>query len=418
LGPLKYRDFRLLWTGWLLGAAGSWVHQIASQWLILELTNSPFLLGVSGIFMSVPFLITSLYGGALADRMDRRKLLVYAQAINTVLAVVPAILAALGLIQVWHIYVLSFLTWTVNALDAPARQAIVPGLVPRNELVRAIALTSVVRRSTALIGPMIGGVSIAAVGVAGAFFIHSAFSLAVLLTLLFLRSPTTEQEPRTTSMGRSILDGLRFVRDNALVGAMLTIEAMNTMFAIYSNLLPVFARDVLHVGPVGLGLLYTAPGVGALVASGALVALGDFRGKGRMFLVAACLKPAAMGLFALSPWMPLSLLMLTLVGFFDVVGGTVRHTMLQLMTRDRMRGRVMSMDMMVHRGLGPISGVPQGAAATLLGAPLTLAGGCALVILYVLAVATRMPALRRWQDTPATAEAGAAAHGASRERPA
>jgi hypothetical protein len=224
-----------------------------------------------------------------------------------------------------------------------------------------------------------------------------------------------EQEPRTTSMGRSILDGLRFVGGNPLLFAMMTVETMNTMFAIYANLLPVFARDVLHVGPVELGLLYTAPGIGALLASAALMAHGDIRHKGRVFVITAILKPATMALFALSPWMWSSLLTLGLVGVLDVIGGTARHTMLQLMTRDRMRGRVMSIDMMTHRGLGPIAGVPSGAMATWVGAPLTLAGGSLLVVLYAILVALRVPALARWQDTaPPAATTGP--HDAAPER--
>ena len=398
MGPLKYRNFRLLWTGWILGATGSWVHQVASMWLILELTNSPLMLGVSGIFMSVPFLITSLYGGALADRMDRVKLLQVAQAMATVLAVVPGVLAALGVIQVWHIYALSFLSWTVSAFDGPARQAIVPSLVPRTDLMSAIALTSVVRRGTALVGPMIGGFAITLVGISGAFFVSAGFDAAVLLTLLIMRSLPARPEERRPPMGRAILDGFKVIRGNPVIYGILSMEAVNTLLVTYQQLMPVFARDILQVGPTGFGFLYASPGVGALVGSGLLLLMGDVKRKGLLFVTTVLIQPVTIMLFALSPWMVTSMLMLALSGVLDVIGGTVRNAMLQLSTRDHMRGRVMGMNMMVHRGLGPLSGLQAGAVATFAGAPFAVAAGSALFIAYAVFLIFRVPELRRYEE--------------------
>ena len=401
MGPLKHRNFRLLWTGWILGATGSWVHQVASMWLILELTNSPLMLGVSGIFMSVPFLITSLYGGALADRMDRVKLLQVAQAAATVLAVVPGVLAALGVIQVWHIYALSFLSWTVSAFDGPARQAIVPSLVPRSDLMSAIALTSVVRRSTALVGPMIGGFAITLVGISGAFFVSAGFDAAVLLTLLIMRSLPAQPEERRVPMGRAILDGFKLIRGNPVIYGILSMEAVNTLLVTYQQLMPVFARDILQVGPTGFGFLYASPGVGALVGSALLLLMGDVKRKGLLFVTTVLIQPVTIMLFALSPWMVTSMLMLALSGVLDVIGGTVRNAMLQLSTRDQMRGRVMGMNMMVHRGLGPLSGLQAGAVATFAGAPFAVAAGSALFIVYAVFLIFRVPELRLYEEKEA-----------------
>ena len=398
MGPLKYRNFRLLWTGWILGATGSWVHQVASMWLILELTNSPLMLGVSGIFMSVPFLITSLYGGALADRMDRLKLLRLAQVAATVLAVVPGVLAALGVIQVWHIDTLSFLSWTVSAFDGPARQAIVPSLVPRSDLMSAIALTSVVRRSTALVGPMIGGFAITLVGISGAFFVSAGFDAAVLLTLLIMRSLPAQPEERRVPMGRAILDGFKLIRGNPVIYGILSMEAVNTLLVTYQQLMPVFARDILQVGPTGFGFLYASPGVGALVGSALLFLMGDVKRKGLLFVTTVLIQPVTIMLFALSPWMVTSMLMLALSGVLDVIGGTVRNAMLQLSTGNQMRGRVMGMNMMVHRGLGPLSGLQAGAVATFAGAPFAVAAGSALFIVYAIFLIFRVPELRRYEE--------------------
>lgn len=398
MGPLRHRDFRLLWFGWILGATGSWVHQVASMWLILELTNSPLMLGLSGVFMSVPFLITSLYGGALADRMDRLRLLRVAQAVTTCLALTLATLAALGVIKVWHIYTLSFLSWTVGAFDGPARQAMIPSLVPRSDLMSAIALTSVVRRGTALVGPMIGGFAITLVGISGAFFVHATFDASVLLTLLAMRLPPGQMEQRRAPMGRAILEGLKSIRGNPVIFGILSMEAVNTSFVTYQQLMPVFARDILQVGPTGFGLLYASPGVGALVGSALLILTGDVRKKGLLFVTTVFIQPITIALFALSPWMLTSMLMLALSGVLDVIGGTVRNAMLQLSTRDHMRGRVMGMNMMVHRGLGPLSGLQAGALATFIGAPFAVTAGATLFIAYAFFLLFRIPELRRYEE--------------------
>ncbi|NIO07861.1 MAG: MFS transporter [Deltaproteobacteria bacterium] len=415
MGPFKYRDFRLLWFGWLFAAMGSWIHQLTSSWLILELTNSPFMLGLNGVFMSVPFLIMSLYGGALADRMDRRKLLVLAQCCLTLLAFIPAVLTYLEVIRVWHIYALSFISWTVAAFDAPARHAMIPSLVPREHLMRAIAVTSILRRVTALIGPLIGGFAISTVGIAGAFLTYALLHSMVLISVILIRSHPTELEHKGTSMARSIVDGLKEMQRHPVIFGILTLEAVHTFFGSYQELMPVFARSVLEVGPTGLGFLYASPGVGAFLATGVLILIGDVKKKGPVFMVTAFLQPVLVGCFALSPWMGFSMGVMMLVGLIDVVGGTLRNTMLQLSAQERMRGRVMAMNMMVHRGLGPMSGIQAGTLATFFGAPFALTTGVIIVLSYATFLFHRTPELRQYSEgrqreslRPAATEPGAA----------
>ncbi len=398
MGPFKYRDFRLLWGGWLFGAMGSWIHQLTSGWLILELTNSPFMLGLNGVFMSVPFLIMSLYGGALADRMDRRRLLILAQSLATLLAFIPGVLTELEVIRVWHIYTLSFVSWTVAAFDAPARHALIPSLVPREDLLRAITLTSILRRVTALVGPLIGGFAISTIGIAGAFFVYAIFHSVVLLSVLLMRSHPTELEPKGTSMARSIIDGLKIMQRHPVFFGILTLEAVQTFFGSYQELMPVFARDVLQVGPTGLGLLYASPGVGAFLATGVLILMGDVKKKGPVFMVTAFIQPTMVALFALSPWMSFSMTILIFVGLVDVVGGTLRNTMLQLSAQEQMRGRVMAMNMMVHRGLGPMSGIQAGSLATFIGAPLAITIGVIIVLTYASFLFHHTPELRKYTE--------------------
>ncbi len=401
LGPLRYRNFRLIWTSWTLAATASWVHQVVTNWLIFELTDSPLMLGLNGIFISVPFLITSLYGGALADRMDRRKILVICQVISTILAIIPGILTGLDVIRVWHLYTLGLLNATITGFDGPARQALIPTLVPRGELMRAVALTSAVRRSMALVGPMIAGLGISLLGVTWTYFIYAALHGMVLLTLSLMRMPAMEAPIETKSMTRSIVEGFRSAFDNRVIWGILSIEAVNTFFVTYRVLLPVFARDILSVGPTGLGLLYSAPGIGALTGSALAIAMGDVKKKGRLFTISVFTMPLALILFSFSVWMPASLVFLALVGLLDIVGGTVRNTMLQLSIDERMRGRVMSMNMMVHRGIGPLSQLQSGAIASLVGAPWAVAGTSIFFIIYGTFMLLRLPELYRYsQGTP------------------
>lgn len=398
MGPLRYRDFRLLWTGLVLNGTASWVYQVTSGWLVYELTGSPLLLGLSSSFSAIPMIVVSLYGGALADRMDRRRLLLITQILTTLLAFVPALLSALGLIHAWHIFALNFLIHTVASFDGPPRQALIPSLVPRSELMRALALTSVIRRGTALIGPVIGGSAISMTGATGSFIVQAFLLVIVVLCTYFLRAPEAQLETRHRSMSRSVLDGLKYIYEDPFMFAMFGIEAMTMSFAMYVQILPVFARDVLKVGPTGLGFLYAAPGVGAVIASAAMLTIGDVKKKGRLFMVTALAKPVAAAIFALSTSMPLSLVMLGLVGLLDVAGGTARTTILQLCTTEKMLGRVMSMDLIIHRGLGTLNGIPLGAMASVVGAPFALAGGSLTVLVYIVSASIRVPSLHRYPE--------------------
>jgi hypothetical protein len=296
----------------------------------------------------------------------------------------------------------------VTAFEGPARQALVPLLVPRGELMRAVALTSVIRRGTALIGPLLGGAAISVTGASGSYFIQFLLLVVVLLNTLIMKAPTGELESRGVTVGRSILDGFKSIYNDQLLFAMFAIEAMTMTFAMYVQILPIFARDVLNVGPTGLGLLYTAPGVGAILASAAMLAVGEVKAKGRLFAVTALAKTLASAVFALSTSLPLSMVMLGMVGFLDVAGGTVRTTILQICVAQKMLGRIMSVDLVIHRGLGTINGLPLGALAAIMGAPLGLAGGSIVVFFYTLVTLWRVPAVDRYCESPSLQTAAAA----------
>lgn len=239
LGPLQHRNFRLLWTSWAVAASVSWIHQVAIMWLIFELTDSPIMLGMMGIFSSVPFLITSMYGGALADRMDRRNILLTAQVVSAILVMVPGVLTGLDMIQVWHLYALGLLNAAITWFDGPARQAMIPTVVLRGDLMRAIALTSSVRRSTALIGPMIAGLGISLLGVTWIFFAYALLHGTVLLAPCLMKTTAVKAPIQRTSMTRSIVEGFRSVLGNRFLWGLLSCEAVHTFFVTYRVLLPV-----------------------------------------------------------------------------------------------------------------------------------------------------------------------------------
>ena len=262
---------------------------------------------------------------------------------------------------------------------------------------RATALTSGVHRSTALIGPTIGGMGISLLGASGTFFVYALLHGIVFLTLLCLRVPAGVIVPRRSSLSRSILDGFQAVRDNRILWATLSLGAIHTFFVTSQTLMPVFARDILEVGPTGLGLLYSSSGVGAVLGSAFTIAMGDVKKKGRLLFLSDFSKPLALVLFALSTWVPASMLLLVYAGLFDIVGNAVRTTILQVSTDEQMRGRVMAMNMMVNRGLGPLSGLQSGALASLVGAPPAIGTGALLFVIYAIFLFLRVPEVYRFQ---------------------
>jgi MFS family permease len=398
LGALQQRDFRLLWIGMVVSQTGSWMQQITQNWLLWELTHSPLMLGVYGLCRSVPFIACSLYAGALADRVDRRRLLILTNCVNAVFPIVVGALVALGLVEPWHIYLAACCSAVVDSFDLPARQALIPALVPREQLMGALALTSSIRRATGLIGPSLGGVVVVVVGAAGAFFLNGAGFLAVVAAAVLMNArigrPTAAAAPAMTM----VREGLSYVMHHRLLGTMMGVEAFVTICNSYQAILPLFADDVLKVGPAGLGLLMSAPGLGAVLGSVGLVSRGDVYNKGRLMLVSGALLGVAMICFAWSQLFWLSLIALAAVGFFDIVYGAVRNTIVQLAAPDRFRGRVMSLHTLTNRGLGPGGNFVTGGLAAVVGAPAALTVLAVASVVLVVWRGLALPALRDFHE--------------------
>lgn len=392
-------NYRVFWVGSLLSNIGSWMQTVAQGWLVLQLTNSAFLLGMVGFTGMFPVLVFSLVGGVYADRFDRRRLLVATQTVLMVLALILGVLVSTGAITVWHVLVLSLLSGIANALSMPAYQAMVQDLVGRDDLMNAIALNSVQFNLSRVIGPAAAGVALGRIGIAGCFYLNAVSFLAVILALLRIRFPhyvPTQSPPR--SVAKSVIEGMQYVWENRIILYLLTIVAAMSLWGMpYMTLLPIFARDVLHRGAAELGYLMSSSGIGAVMGALVLARLGDFSFKGKMAIAGGLMFALSVFGFALSRSYYLSLGFLLMAGWSLVSCVAVINTLIQKLVPGHVRGRVMSMYALAFLGLMPIGNLIAGTLAELLGAPAGLAIGGVLIastVFYVITVRSDIAHLR------------------------
>jgi MFS family permease len=395
LAPFLSRDFRLLWIGSFLSQAGSQMHVVAVSWQVYELTKTPLSLGGIGVARIVPLVLLALGSGVLADALDRRKLMLFAQLAMMLCSIGLAVVSSLGIVTVWWIYILTALSSAASTLGNPARQAIVPSLVPREQLPSALSLNIISWQAATVLGPTLGGFAIAWLGVASVYWIDSVSFVAVIASLLLIRVGALAGERRPVSL-QAAIEGFVFVRRNSLIWSTMLLDFLATFFGSATVLLPIFATDILRVGPQGVGLLYAAPSAGAVLASAVLSLSGTLRRQGPILLISVILYGICTAVFGLSTSFWLSLLMLAGVGASDTVSMVVRQTIRQLSTPDEMRGRMTAVGMLFFAGGPQLGEIEAGVAARVMGGPLSVAtGGLACVLMVgVMAVAT--PRLRRY----------------------
>jgi len=395
LAPLRHRDFALYWIGQLVSLSGTWVELTATSWLLYQLTSSPLLLGMNGLVRAVPIIGLSLFGGAVADRVARKRLLLVTQSSSVVTSLILGALVATNTLAFWHIYVIGFVNSTLAAFDTPARQALFPTLVPRGQMQNAVALNSMLFRISTLIGPPVAGLLIAGVSTSAPFFVNAASYFTIIVALVAIRAP--EMPPRSqASLRADVVGGLRYAFASPILPLVLAVEACLSVFGHNSALTTIFARDVFRVGAEGLGILLGAVGAGALLGMVALVAVGDVRRKGTFMVAAGLVYAAALVAFAFSRSFALSVAVLFVLGLADATWGTMRNAIAQLATSDAYRGRVMSLIVITSRGLTQASQLQTGAAVALFGPAVAAAVGGAVIGLTVLGVAARSPRLRRF----------------------
>lgn len=393
LTVLRHRDFRLLWIGQLISSTGQMMQTITLAWHMFELTDSTFQVGLLAFAGFVPFLVLSFVGGAVADRIDRKRVIFITQS-SSLTATLTLVAATLGgFVSSELLYAIAVAIGCTRAFDAPARQALIPNLVPRAELGAALTLNTMLRQLATTIGPGIGGVVIGVAGVGAAYSINAATFVAVLAALL-LMNPVVQTRGAATSRIDLVLGGLRFVRRENIVLSLLALDFAVVVLGSTEALMPAFARDVLEVGPEGLGLLYAAPAIGAIVGALILGALGSgWRNISIVLTTSACFGAFILG-FGLTTFFPVALLLLFGSGFVDVIGEVMRATIIQLRTPDELRGRVTSLSS-VFTGGGPQLGqLHSGVVASLTGpAGAAVIGGIA--VLAVAGAFSMRPSMRR-----------------------
>jgi MFS family permease len=401
---LRFRNFRLLWIGVGISFAGSFMQQAALLWHVSLLVpdHKGLALGLVGLVRVVPIIVFSLVSGVAADTFDRRKLMLITQIGGATVAAVLAVLAFRGLTAVWPIYLLAALGASVGAFDPPARHALVPMLVPREHLPNAISLNTVMSQAASVAGPALGGVIIAVGNVGWAYAINSASFLCVVVSLILMRDvPKTERADgaaRDTMSIQALKDGIHFVFTHPLIRSTMLLDFFATFFSSATALLPIFAQDVLHVGPRGYGWLYAAPAIGAVLASAVMVPVTHtLNRRGQTLLWAVMVYGLATVVFGFSTSFWLTLVCLAVSGAADAVSMIVRNIVRQLETPDGMRGRMVGINMIFFMGGPQLGELEAGLAANWIGAPwsvITGGIGC-LLATGVLAAAT--PAVRHYR---------------------
>jgi MFS family permease len=366
----RHRDFFIFWCGLFLGHTGTLVQTTAQSWLIFQLTNSPFYLGLEGLCLGLPRVLFSAFGGAVVDRADRRIIFVVTQSAFLLMALFLGVMDYLGTIRVWHLLVVSALTGFLVSFEQPVRQSILHHLVPHTDLPNAITLYQMVFNGSMLFGPAIGGTLIPWIDTKGCFFVATVGNLIVLITIFMIRIPKAPRPETQKSLTRDTIEGLSLAWNTPIFLSLFTVLGIVTFCTKpYTQFMPVFARDILQVGAPGLGLLLMAPGAGAILGGLTLASLRRFPKPHHLLMFLAVGFGSSIVLFAASRYFPLSLLFLFIAGGFQTTFLSFIATMLQIHADESNRGRIMSLFGLINRGLGPMGSFPFGLIATAIGAP-------------------------------------------------
>jgi MFS family permease len=407
LPALGYRDFRIFWLGQLVSLTGTWVQSVAQQWLVLKLTGSAFALGLVTTVQFTPLLLLALLGGAVSDRVSKRDLLLTTQVVSGLLALLLGVLVQTGVVQYWHVLLIALTLGTVNAFYVPARQAFVPELVDRQSLLNAVALNSAIFNGARVIGPAVGGILIAVIGLALNFYLNAASYLAVIVGLLMIRPRREARDVERQNIWREVGDGLRFIAASPTVYTILALVGAASLFGLnFTTLLPLVARFVLNVGSSGYGFLAAALGAGSLVGAITLAFLRDRRHV-RTFIYAGALTFAAAEIgVAVSRSYLLSISLLVVVGVASTLFTTTANTRVLSLTPAHLQGRVMSVYSLMFLGMTPFGSLLSGVVAERFGAPVAMAAGAAITLVFTVAVYFLRRAQRAREALVAASQSG------------
>jgi MFS family permease len=394
---LSHRNYRLFFGGQSISLIGTWMQQIALNWLVYRLTDSPLLLGVVAFAGRIPTFLLASFAGVWVDRWDRHRILVVTQTLSMIQALILAFLVLTGTVAVWQIICLSLLLGLINAFDVPARQAFVVDMIEKREdLGNAIALNSSMVNGARLLGPSLAGVLIAAVGEGICFLLNGLSFLAVIASLLAMKMIPRKMEAQNPQFLRGWKEGFSYAFGFAPIRSLLLLLGLISFMGMpYMVLMPVFARDILHGGAHSFGFLMGATGVGALGGAIFLASRKSVLGLGRIIVISTSIFGTGLIGFSLSRLFFLSLFLMVLTGFGMMVQMASGNTVLQTIVDEDKRGRVMSFYTMAFMGMVPFGGLFAGSLASQIGAPVTVMMGGFVCLLGAILFARKLPSLRR-----------------------
>ena len=391
---LRHRNYRLLLVSQFPALSGYWILVMAQGWLVLQLTDSAFWVGLIAFIVGIPSLFLCPFGGLYADRLDRRKLMLLGHGMSALIILLLATLTYTGVIAIWHIAALSVLLGIVWALTDPAYMAIIPSLVTPDDLMNAVAMNTLAGRLSRFIGPAIAGILMGLVALGGTFYGAGIAFVVAFLLLSRMRSPAMVM-PKRTSIGKDIKEGLNYIKSNKVALMLILMVFSISLFALpYIWLMPVFARDVLRVGEAGYSQLMMAVGAGGLVGGITAAKLGDFKRKGWLLIGSALTFTVTLILFAMSRSFPLSLVLSIIIGGVNGLFFAVTTALLLSIIPDQFRGRVMGLFIITWQ-LPSIGSLMLGAATDWVGLPVAMIAGALICTVFILGVVLRLPALRR-----------------------
>lgn len=381
-GALRHRNFQLFFAGQLVSLIGTWMQTTAQLWLVYKLTNSVALLGVFSFANQIPILVLASVGGYIGDRYNRHHGVIWTQTVSMILAFILAALTLTHVIQVWHLILIAFFVGVVNAFDVPIRQAFLVQMVGKEDLPNAIALNSSIFNGARVVGPAIAGFAIAWIHEGWCFFLNGVSFLAVIGALLAMRIAKTESKPSADSPFQNFIQGFRFAMGDSPIRAVLLLLSLLSLFGLqYSVFLPVFAKDILHRGARGYGLLLSFAGVGAVLGALHFAARTSYKGLAKWIAATSMTCSICLVAFASSRAFWLSAAILLVVGFAATSQMAATNTIIQNRVPDELRGRVMAVYATMFMGIQPVGSLIAGGVANRIGAPLTLAVFGLLVLL-------------------------------------
>lgn len=401
---LRHRDFRLMWSGQVVSVIGSQMQSAAINWHIYLLTGSPLALGIVGACRAIPIIICSLAGGVVADVIDRRRLMMVTQSVMLLCSAILALITFHGLTKIWPILLLTAIASAAWAFDTPARQSLLPMLVPRDDFQNAVSLSMLMFQTGMVAGPPLAGFVLASHGPAFVYALNAASFLAMLTGIALMHTsgkpekddPESPEAPRIS--WQALVEGLQFVWRTPIIVQTMTLDFVATFFASANQLLPIYAKDILDVGARGYGFLAAAPAAGAIIAGLVMARMGAFKKQGVTVIVSVGLYGTATIAFGVSKVFWFSLLMLAATGAADTVSTILRQTIRQLVTPNYIRGRMTSVNMIFFMGGPQLGEVEAGTVAALIGAPLSVVTGGVACLLAAAFTFVKAKSLRQYEQ--------------------